>query len=159
MIDDGGFVDPEAAKVQARAIFDDRIARMRQAIELDREENEELHASIVRRQAEILLQLIDQRIRRERLLHQPFGFRLVSQFRDFAEKILGKSRKLGLHDPHEGDLESVRHLDVDQQLAELIFKHPNAALRAHFRRTSHSSSVADASSAADTTHRLSGDPK
>lgn len=152
ILPDSGFAYTEAAHRSAY------FARLRKEVSSVAEEGRALRASIVRRQAEILIELVDQRIRSQRIVHQALGARLGRNLLGFINHCLGKVGKAPIHGPHEGELEGVRHLEVAMELAQAVFEHPEAVFAAHRNGSSNPVVAAsDANSAAGFPHRLSGD--
>lgn len=89
------------------------------------------HVSIIRRQAELLLELMDQRIGRERIVPKVFGSRRIAQLLDHIRHCITKVGKASRQDMHDRDLEVAGHLQLELELAQMIFMHPQTVFQAH----------------------------
>lgn len=117
-IDDPGFLDLASARRAA--------ALMKQAREQLTHADEVAEAawrtSIVRRQAEALIQLIDQRIERQFLIREARGLgRIAHNIRNLFH-FVHHTRPAAMQKPHHGDLELLCDESFDLNLAAAIFE-------------------------------------
>ncbi len=134
LIADGGFLD-----------FD----RVRGAAKLQRDEQ----ASIVRRKAEILIEVIDHRLERAVLLNKPFSGRGMTLA---IGKLVNAIRHFGVKSPkfsEHGHLEVAKDSDLELKLAASIFQHGDTLFGGHDLSSANSSSEPNPADPA--THRLS----
>ncbi|MCW3836013.1 helix-turn-helix domain-containing protein [Sphingomonas canadensis] len=119
------WADPDAAAdaaadaAYARAAFERQAAALREATREDRRIGE----LVVRRRAELLLELIDQRAQRVRIVDPPFGLRRLLHGIGYLKHLFRRALPDAFEQPQHGELELPDDGGVALQLALKIFDH------------------------------------
>lgn len=88
-------------------------------------------ASVIRRQAELLVKLVDQRIELQRVSQFSFGTGVVGKVLRNLFKFIERAWPAAMKQRGHGDLKGAQERDLFLELAELIFLHSFVSVRVH----------------------------
>lgn len=88
-------------------------------------------ASVIRRQAELLVELVDQRIELQRVSQFSFGTGMVGKVLRNLFEFIERAWPAAMKQCGHGDLKSAQKRDLILELAELIFLHSFVNVRVH----------------------------
>jgi hypothetical protein len=125
----------------------------------ERRQDEARHALIVRRRAELMIKLIDQRIERAGFVRLPGMLRFLLHPIAYLKDQFSRTREPTFQEAKERDLGEGEILDVDLRQAQLIFELSDTVFVDHPELPPRAVSKFSSSRVGSKRHRLSGAAK
>lgn len=144
---EAGFADSSAAQATRRDLRDQLL--------VEREWGKRRRASIVRRQSELLVEIIDYRVKEAGFVQLPGFLRLLRHPVEGIKDLLARAWKAPFPDAHHGDLSERAILDHSLGLAERLFEIGDAFFVDHPDLPPLENDKPKTSAAAKSAHRLS----
>ncbi|MBY0306426.1 MAG: hypothetical protein K2W86_14905 [Sphingomonas sp.] len=152
LLQDTGWADAEAARDAAWTVAKRSIR------EAAAEETGEQHGLIVRRRAQLLIELIDKRVDRLNVRQPVFAFGKLSHAFSYIHQLIRRAWGQSLKQPHHCEQQRAADLMIDGDLALAIFDHRHPLFERGLHGSSKSSVGDQQPSPTDKgAHRLCGD--